>query len=259
MGYEVGGMVKLLILGSSCLLCTEAHHPTHLAFLGPNHGLLVDCGVSPRGRLEGLGVGRDAVDDIFITHFHPDHVAGLPQYLMELWLLGRKKPITVHAGEVCLTRIRKMMEMYEWHHGPDVFPVEFHPVRMMTGTAVLENGDFRVTASPVRHMVPTTAIRVDSLSGAKSVAVSSDTEPSPELVILAKGADILLHEATGEGVGHSSAAQAAEIARQAGVRNLILIHYCPDADAADLAAAARTAFPGEVEVAVDRMEILLGG
>jgi ribonuclease Z len=251
-------MVRLLILGSSCLLCTESRHPTHLAFIGGKHGLLVDCGMSPRGRLERFRVGPDAVDDILITHFHPDHVAGLPQYLMELWLLGRKKPMTVHAGEVCLARIRQMLDMYEWQHGPDVFPVAFRAVRMAPEAAVLENGDFRLTASPVRHMVPTTAVRVECLSAGRHVVYSSDTEPSPELALLAKGADLLLHEATGEGVGHSGASQAAEVARQAGVRKLMLIHYRPDADPADLAAAARTVFSGEVEVAADGMEISLG-
>ncbi len=252
-------MVRLLILGSSCLLSTEDRRSAHLAFLGPRHGLLVDCGVSPRGRLELLGVGRDAIDDIVITHFHPDHVAGLPQYLMELWLQGRKKPVTVHAGRVCLIRIRKMLAMYEWHRGPDVFPVEFHPVRLAPGAAVLENVDFRVTASPVRHLVPTTAVRVDCLAGGIGVAVSSDSEPSPELVRLACGAEILLHEATGEGVGHSSAAQAAEIAKKAGVRKLVLIHFNPEADPARLLAAARAVFNGTVEIAADKMEIPLPG
>lgn len=251
-------MVKLLILGSSCLVATEEKRPTHLAFLGAERGLLVDCGVSPRGRLEQLGIGRDAIDDIFITHFHPDHAAGLPLYLMELWLRGRTKPLTVHAGEVCLDRIRQLLDLYEWHQGPGLFPVHFQSVQYAPDAAVLDNTEFRVRACPVRHLVPTMAVRVECARAGKSVVFSSDTEPSRELVHLAKGADILLHEATGSGIGHSSAAQAGEAARKAGVRRLILIHYDPYVDPVALVSAARAVFKGSVDAAVDRMEILIG-
>jgi ribonuclease Z len=248
-------MVRLIVLGSSSLVATEEKRPTHLAFLGREQGLLIDCGVSPRGRLEQLGIGRDAIDDILITHFHPDHAAGLPLYLMELWLRGRRKPLAVHAGEICLDRIRQMLDLYEWQHVPGLFPVDFQPIPQEQGATALDGDEFRVTVCPVRHLVPTLAVRVECRESGRSVVYSSDTEPSSELVALAQGADILLHEATGEGPGHSSAAQAGEAARQAGVRRLILIHSDPYADSAALAAAASAVFPGPVEVATDRMEI----
>jgi ribonuclease Z len=251
-------MVRLLVLGSSCLITTESHRPAHFACIGRNHGLLIDCGVSPRARLEELGVGRDGIDDVLITHFHPDHVAGLPPYILELWLRGRTKPLHVHAGKVCLGRIQQVLDLYEWRQAPDLFPVHFHEIPEGRGAAALENENYRVRTTPVRHMVPTLAVRVEDVQSAGSAVFSSDTEPTAELEDLARGADLLLHEATGAGIGHSGAAQAGDVARRAGVRRLILVHYDPYAVPEELLSEARSVFPGEVELAADRMEITLG-
>jgi ribonuclease Z len=248
-------MVKLLVLGSSCLVSTEKSRPTHLVCLGRKHGLLIDCGVSPRGRMEDLGIGRDAIDDIFITHFHPDHVAGLPLFLMELALRKRGKMIQIHAGRRTLSRIRKMMEMYRWRKLPAQFPIAYRPVEYRQRTRVLSNDEFRVHSSPVRHVVPAMGVRVDILEDGKSFVYSSDTEPSANLVELAGGAGLLIHEATGKGAGHSSAAQAASIARDAKVGKLLLIHIDPYADRKALLKQARAVFSGEVEIAVDRMRV----
>jgi ribonuclease Z len=248
-------MVKLLVLGSSCLVATESRRPTHLVCLGRRHGLLIDCGVSPRGRLEDLGIGRDAIDDIIITHFHPDHVAGLPLFLMELALKKRRKPLRIHAGKRTLAKIRKLMDMYRWRKLPSQFPIVYRPAKHRPQSRVLSNEEFRVKSSPVRHVVPALGVRVDILETGKSFVYSSDTEPSAALAALARGAGLLIHEATGNGTGHSSAAQAASVARDAGVGKLLLIHIDPYADRKALLAQARAVFPGKVEVAADRMRV----
>ena len=73
---------------------------------------------------------------------------------------------------------------------------------------------------------------------------------------LAKDASILIHEATGDLLGHSSAAQAAEIATKANVESLYLIHYASGEFAqGDLVAQARPHFAGETTLAEDFMTI----
>jgi ribonuclease Z len=248
-------MVRVLVLGSSCLVSTEARRPTHLACLGSDHGLLVDCGVSPRGRLEELGIGRDAIDDIFITHFHPDHAAGLPLFLMEMHLQGRRKPVNIYGGGDVISRLRKTLDLYRWKSVPEQLPVSFRPVKPAPRVKVLENPEFRVWACAVRHVVPTLGVRVDLLREGRSFVFSADTEPSTDLAAFARGAGLLIHEATGEGVGHSTAGQAAAIAREAGVEKLLLIHVDPYADGEALLAEARAAFPGKVEIARDKLEV----
>ena len=83
--------------------------------------------------------------------------------------------------------------------------------------------------------------------------------PCPELVGLAQGADLLIHEATGdEPLGHASAAQAGEIAAEAGAKRLGLIHYhIWNANTDHLIPQARSMFPGPVFLCEDFMEIEL--
>lgn len=121
---------------------------------------------------------------------------------------------------------------------------------------VLERRDHRVLSSPVRHMVPTIGLRFEGLPDGRSVCYSSDTEPCPALSRLAAGADVLLHESSGDGLGHSSAAQAGETAQQAEVGRLLLIHYPPERRQG-LVEQASAAFAGDVQLAQDLMELRL--
>jgi ribonuclease Z len=93
------------------------------------------------------------------------------------------------------------------------------------------------------------ALRFDNAATGRSIAYSSDTEPCEAVIRLAQGADLLIHEATGPYKGHSSPADAAEVAREAGVEQLVLIHYPVlevDLDAWRQAAAG---IPGPVHLA----------
>ena len=89
----------------------------------------------------------------------------------------------------------------------------------------LDTAELRLYTSPMSHYVPTLGARVELPASQNSLAFSSDTRPCPEMIRLAQDVDLLIHEATGEHFGHSSAAQAGEIARQAKAKSLYLIHY----------------------------------
>ena len=101
----------------------------------------------------------------------------------------------------------------------------------------------------------------------RKIVYSGDTRPCEEIAKLAKGADLLIHEATFDDTlseeaaetGHSTATQAAEIARKAGVRRLILTHISARyQDSKILRSQAEATFP-YVEVAEDlqRLKISL--
>jgi|SRR5688500_945628 ribonuclease Z len=98
----------------------------------------------------------------------------------------------------------------------------------------------------------------------RTVVYSGDTRPTLGVIEAARGADLLIHEATfgteeqarAEETGHSTAAQAARVAEQAGARRLVLTHISPryTRDAPELLAEARAVFP-EVVIARDGMTI----
>jgi ribonuclease Z len=90
---------------------------------------------------------------------------------------------------------------------------------------VLQDDLIKISSSPVKHLIPTIGIRAEFSGGNKTITYSCDTEPCDQIVNLARGADILIHEAAGNSKGHSSASQAAETALKAGAGSLYLIHY----------------------------------
>jgi ribonuclease Z len=142
--------------------------------------------------------------------------------------------------------------MFAWDTWPDFFPVPPHRVLERSGAPVLENDDFRITAFPTRHFIPTIGLRIENKRSGRVLAYSCDTEPISAIVDLARNADILIHEAAGEGFGHSSARQAGEIASKAGAKALYLIHYQVwNTDPAPLVDEAAQTFSGPIALCRD--------
>ncbi len=219
-------MARIVILGSAAVVSDATHDNTHFLLIGENDSpVLVDCGSNPLGKIKNLGISDDGLGDVILTHFHPDHVSGVPNMLMHMWQLGRQAPLRFYGLHHCINRTEDLMNSFLWETWPNFFPVTFHRVRERIGAPVLENADFRITAWPVKHFIPTIGLRIENKLTGKVIAYTCDTEPHIGLSDLAKGADMLIHEAAGEGIGHSSARQAGETATVGGAKSLYLIHY----------------------------------
>jgi ribonuclease Z len=252
-------MPKLVILGSSNAIPTAGHENTHLLIIGDERTVLVDCSGNPIVRLQQAGLDFHKLTDIILTHFHPDHVSGVPLLLMDLWLMGRKEPLNIHGLSHTLDRVEAMMQLYEWGDWPGFFPVSFCRLPEEEMATVLDGPEFRIYSSPVKHFVPTLGLRLELHNSGKAMTYSCDTEPCPQILRLAAGADVLIHEATGASNGHTSAEQAGEIASQAQVGQLYLIHYPTGPYASgDPVAEARRQYHGPVTLADDLMEFDLG-
>ena len=249
-------MTKLIFLGTSNAIPDENHENTHMVVVGEMRTVLIDCATSPILRLQKVGIDFNNLTDLILTHFHPDHVAGVPQLLMNLWLLGRRRPLDIYGLHYTLDRIEDLMRSYGWSEWPNFFPIVFHRLPSEEMTTVLECEEFRILSSPVQHFVPTTGLRIEFSKSNKVLAYSCDSEPCPQILRLAGGADILVHEASGALPGHSSAEQAGEAASQAEVGALYLIHY-PTGEFAsgDLVARARRQFEGPVTLAEDYLTL----
>ncbi len=246
-------MAKLIFLGSSNAIPTPEHDNTHMVILSNERTVLVDCASNPVLRLPQAGIALESVTDLILTHFHPDHVSGAPLLLMDMWLLGRKQSLHVYGLSYTLDRLGTLMNLYGWSDWPGFYPVVFHKLPYEEMTLLLECPSLRILASPVRHLIPAIGLRADFPSSGKALAYSCDTEPCEAVVRLARGVDVLIHEAAGAAPGHTSAEQAAEIAQRAGAASLYLIHYAPgDAVAANtLLRQAQARFAGPVVLAKD--------
>ncbi|MCS7251826.1 MAG: MBL fold metallo-hydrolase [Thermoflexus sp.] len=216
--------------------------------------ILMEAGGSPLHRLGRTGLDPMGLEGVFLSHRHPDHLSGLPVLLMGLWLRGRAHPLWIAGPEDVMERARALLELFEWQSWHGMFPVNWRPIPLEHGAVVEAAGGIRLIAAPVSHSVPTLALRMELPEGV--AAYSADTAPCPEMIQLARGADVLIHEATGSYPGHTPPEGAGWVAREAGVQRLVLVHVPPEVNVEEWQARARTVFAGPVEIGRDGMRVL---
>lgn len=244
-------MPRMTILGTASFIPDETHDNAHMLLQGEKGCVLIDSGSNPLVSFKRAGLSADELHTLILTHFHPDHVSGVPNFLMGLWLMERTRPLNIQGLHVTLDKILALMNLFEWKDWPGFYPVTFEPVQSIAGLTILETPDFSIQMAPAHHLVPSIALKVTSQPAGKTLVYSSDTSPCDAVAQLARGADVLVHEAAGPQSGHSSAAMAGSIARQAGVGRLALIHYHTWLDPQDLVAEARSTYYGPITVLRD--------
>lgn len=245
-------MAELIVLGTAASVPDAGHDTVGLLLRGPGWAVPIDCGGSPLHKLARLGVSMDQICAIVLTHRHADHVYGLPMLVQGLWLGGRDAPLPVYGPAETLEVARELLALFSLDARDDMFQLEWHPVPLREGAHVMDVGDVRITAAPATHgEVQTIALRFEDLVTGGSAVYSADTEPCEPVQRLASGVDLLIHEATGFQGGHSSPAQAADVASRAGVLQLVLIHYPVHGLDLERWHQSAAGFPGVVAMASD--------
>lgn len=163
--------MKLRVLG--CSGGIGGRHQRTTSFL-LDHDILIDAGT---GVAELSIAELAAIDHVFLTHAHLDHIASLP-LMIDAVGDRRSKPLTVHAIPAVLDMLRR--HIFNWSIWPDfsVLPsaeqpfMRYHAIE--TGVAISIDGR-SITALPVDHTVPAVGYCLDS--GAASLVFSGDTGP----------------------------------------------------------------------------------
>ncbi len=205
----------------------------------------------------------------FFTHLHSDHTLGYPDLILSPWVLGRAAPLQTF-GPPGLTRMTdSLLDAFSEDirvrvEGPeqlrrDLLVVE--PQEIAAGM-VYEDETIRVEAFAVPHGTMEHAFGYKLTTADRTIVFSGDTGPFDGLAEIARGADVLVHEAYGaaglrereaptqqyHGTFHTSAVKVGQIAADAGVGMVILthqLHLGGDTDE-DMVEQVRLSFDGEV-------------
>lgn len=298
--------LSIRLLGTSASRPTVERNVSSLAVHREGETILFDCGEGTQRQMMRYGVSF-ALEDIFFTHMHADHLLGVIGLLRTMALQGRAERLRLwgprgsarvlkRAQEFGFERPTFPVEIREVDAGERVprkgyiiaaFPVE-HRGALSLGYALVEEerkGRFNperarelgVPEGPlwgqIHRGTPVTlqdgtvidpGVLVGEKRPGRTIVITGDTRPCLGSLDASRGADLLIHEATfgdeeserAVETGHSTAREAAQIARDAGVRRLLLTHFSArySRDAADLYREACSVFT-ETLIGKDGMEI----
>ncbi len=247
---------------------------------------VLDCGLGVTDRFAQTGIPFNAVRSIFITHHHPDHNCEYGPFLLIGWVNGLRPSVRAYGPPPLKQMTEDLLRAYRatigfWAEDFKMAPLGTIDVTEVSGVGSVANDDnVIVTSTVVQHppVTPALGYRFDFRD--RVIAFSGDTTPLGAVAQMARGADILVHEAIyfkgleemlrvriAQGfpvdidtfmahmrADHSPPEDVGRIATEAGVNTLVISHLVPIIDNDDpwRAAAAKT-FKGEIIVAKDMM------
>lgn len=234
-------MIRVYTLGTGASV-SDAHRSTTMLALDNGTDLVaVDCGADLHQRMLLVGLVDRAIRGLVLTHSHADHIAGFPLLIQKLWLANLQDSLTVWGSAETLTAARRLLEVFAPDHWQDRITLDWNEIDPVPDSIFEIGTTWSVRARWVEHLEPSLGLRFTDRETAKVVAYSGDTAPCEAVALLGEDADLLVHEATGDFPGHSTAVGAADTAARCKARRLTLVHAPPDGSArtADLEVARR--------------------
>jgi len=243
--------MKIIFLGTSGSMPTQNRNSSSIAIRRKGEIILLDCGEGTQRRMVEARLGFRRRMKIFISHLHGDHVLGLPGLLQSMTLLKRERPLEIYGPQ----GLAGFIDAFSSVLGGPGFPTTIHEI--MSEGVILETPEYAGRFHPEKAIsrgIPEgplwkslqlgedvnnsdgTLVRsneiVDAPIKGLKIAYSGDTRPSEAFMAASEKADVLIYEATfdssllekAEENGHSTAAQAAQIAKSADVGLLLLTH-----------------------------------
>lgn len=256
------------------------------AILINNQAYVVDCGNGVAIQLARADVPLPTLRHVFITHHHSDHNADYGNLLLLAWTSGLKTRVDTW-GPAPLARMTQLFfELNDYDiktriadEGRAPLAPLVHPHELTQSGTVFQDENVTIKCAVVDHspVKPAFAYRFDSRD--RSIVISGDTKRSDALIRLARGADVLVHEALYVPAvdrlaarapnaatlknsilsHHTSVEDVGRVAEAAGVKTLVLSHFVPpdDPNITDQMwiDGARSAYKGRIIVGKDLLEI----
>lgn len=224
----------ITILGSASALPFSDRNPSAQALSVHGRLYLLDCGEGTQQRFRQEHLSFVKVQAVFISHIHGDHIFGLFGLLSTMSLYHRLEPLRIYAPEGFAPILGFFLSTF----GQDLsFTVEHVPVAVKEPQEIYSDKVLKVSAFPLNHKIPCYGFLFTENTGEgrrpRTYAYCSDTASFPELAAWVKGVDVLYHETTyteelaekAVQYFHSTTADAARCASEAGVGKLLIGHY----------------------------------
>jgi ribonuclease BN (tRNA processing enzyme) len=285
---------KLVLLGTSAgpvpTFPGRTRHMTSHVMVSNGAAYVLDCGLGVTNEYARTGLSFHALKSIFITHHHPDHNCEYGPLLLIGWVSGMPLGVRAYGPPPLRQMTEDFLRAYKttidfWAEDFHMKPLTAIEVKEIAAAGpVMQDDNVKVSSIIVEHppVKPALGYRFDFKD--RSIAFSGDTTPLEAVAKMAKGADVLVHEAMyvpaiekylkariAKGfpvkfdafmahmkADHSPVEDVGRIAQEAGVKTLVLSHLTPGIDTISddtWRAPAAKYFKGEIIVGKDLMVV----
>lgn len=269
-------MIEVIFLGvGAALPMRNGTNTSYLVRIG-NERILIDCGPAILQQLDAAGISPGEITHVFFTHRHGDHALGYP--MLMLWHELNPNPgVGVPMLIASDLTFRSLDAVMANAYGPVEGVTESAPRIVLpqdTPGHVQIHPSIMLRTLPMRHskFAPVLGLRIETRKqfGDHAVAFSGDTGYNDNIALLARDADLLVHESAycatlnpeySEGAfGHSTAQIAGRNATAANARRLALVHIDAlyEGRQSDLIAEATREFDGPVFAPVAGLSVAIG-
>jgi ribonuclease Z len=266
--------IEITFLGTAAMVPTADRNHSAILIYHEKDSILFDCGENTQRQLKIAKADIARISKICISHWHGDHVLGLPGLLQTMNMMSEQKTIEIFGPVGTKKRMEFMLKAFE----SDMSSLKMKIHEIENDGIFYENDFYKLEAYHLNHSVKTLGfafieqdkrkmnlefvkkkkipegpllgklqrgeditfknekILVDDATyvvKGRKIAYISDSEPNKNSIILAQDSDLLISESTyatkleekGEEYKHMTAKQAAQVAHQANVKELILTHF----------------------------------
>ena len=141
-------MVELLFLGTSAMVPTKDRNQQGILITYQNKGLLFDCGEGIQRQLKIAGISFHKIDKICISHWHGDHVLGLPGFIQSLNNADYNKPLFIYGPRDSKKFLSAVLQSYVFVNHIDI------RVEELKEGSVVKDEEFSVEAYALDHNIP---------------------------------------------------------------------------------------------------------
>jgi len=141
--------MEILFLGTSSMVPTKERNHSGILISYKNENVLVDCGEGTQRQLKIAGAKLTKITKILISHWHGDHVLGLPGLIQSMSAAGYGKTLKIYGPAGTKRFMKKMFEVFAFDNRMNI---EIYEIK---GGKFFENNDFVLKAKALKHNVPT--------------------------------------------------------------------------------------------------------
>lgn len=189
-------MSEIVFIGTSDAFGAGGRRQSAVFARGERGGMLFDCGGTTNTGLADLGISRDEIDVILISHFHGDHFGGIPAFLYAAMYTDRRRhPLQIIGPPEIQARVHALGHALG-HHLNDrewTFPVEYREI--MAGEPIV-TGPAEIEAFATRHQPEAHPHGYRARLGREQIAYSGDTGWFDGLPREVAGSDLFICECT---------------------------------------------------------------